>query len=160
MNLPVHRACLLLGSNIEPERHISLAVQRLQALLIVERVSHAWETPAVGSEGPNFLNAALLVRTDLAPQELKELVLRPLEKDLGRMRSADKYAPRTIDIDIILWDDQVLDEMIWHLAHVAVPAEEIWPLPLPGPGGETLVQVAARLERTTPIRKRNVITQP
>jgi 2-amino-4-hydroxy-6-hydroxymethyldihydropteridine diphosphokinase len=157
VNLPVHRACLLLGSNIEPERHLSLAVQRLQALLIVERVSHAWETPAVGSEGPNFLNAALLVRTDLAPQELKEQVLRPLENELGRVRGAYLSALRTIDIDVILWDDQVLDEMIWYLAHVAVPAEEIWPQPLPGPGGETLVQVAARLERTTPIRKMDSI---
>jgi 2-amino-4-hydroxy-6-hydroxymethyldihydropteridine diphosphokinase len=155
VNLPAHRACLLLGSNIEPERNLSMAVQRLQVLLIVDRVSHAWETPAVGSDGPNFLNAALLVRTDLAPQELKEQVLRPLETELGRVRSADKNSPRTIDIDVILWDDQVLDEMIWHLAHVAVPAEEVWPQPLPGPGGETLVQVAARLERTTPIRKRD-----
>ena len=156
MNLPAHRACLLLGSNIEPERNLSLAVQRLQVLLIVDRVSHAWETPAVGSDGPNFLNAALLVRTDLAPQELKEQVLRPLETELGRVRSTDKNSPRTIDIDVILWDDQVLDEMIWHLAHVAVPAEEVWPQPLPGPGGETLVQVAARLERTTPIRKKEL----
>jgi 2-amino-4-hydroxy-6-hydroxymethyldihydropteridine diphosphokinase len=156
VNLPIHRACLLLGSNIEPERHLSLAVKRLQALLIVERVSHAWETPAVGSEGPNFLNAALLVRTDLAPQELKEQVLRPLENELGRVRSLDKNAPRTIDIDVILWDDHVLDETIWHLAHVAVPAEEIWPQPLPGPSGETLVQVAARLERTSPIIRKDL----
>lgn len=157
MNLPAHRACLLLGSNIRPAHYIPLAVQRLEALLIVERVSHTWETPAVGSSGPNFLNQALLVRTDLAPQELKEQVLRPLESDLGRVRSADKNAPRTIDIDVILWDSQVVDEQIWQRAHVAVPVEEVWPEPLPGPGGETLAQTAARLQRMNPIRKMDSI---
>lgn len=96
-----HRACLLLGSNIQPEENLRRAVELLRQYFVVEKVSAAWETPAVGSDGPDFLNAAVVIHTSLDPWQLKERFLRPLEAQLGRVRTADKNAPRTIDIDIV-----------------------------------------------------------
>ncbi len=81
----------------------------------------------MGTTGPDFLNLALLVTTSLEAGELKEKVLRPLEAQLGRLRSADKNAPRPIDLDIIIFDDLLLDPNLLLYAHRAVPVAEILP---------------------------------
>ena len=65
MMVSQHLACLLLGSNIQPERNLPLAIDQLQKHLTILRISSVWETPPVGSAGPSFLNAALLVQTPL-----------------------------------------------------------------------------------------------
>jgi 2-amino-4-hydroxy-6-hydroxymethyldihydropteridine diphosphokinase len=81
--------------------------------LTIEEVAQTWETPAVGSRGPNFLNTAAAVRTQLPPELLKSLVLRRIERQLGRVRTANKNAPRTIDLDILVYEGQVLDPKVW-----------------------------------------------
>ncbi len=154
MTAPLRRICLSLGSNIRPELALPQAVQKLHGLFLVERVSQVWESAAVGAAGPNFLNAALLLRAPYEPYALKEQVLRPLEAQLGRVRSADKNAPRTIDLDVILCDGQVIDAEIWERAHLAIPVLEVWDKPLRGPNGESLRQAAARLAGQTDIRPR------
>jgi 2-amino-4-hydroxy-6-hydroxymethyldihydropteridine pyrophosphokinase len=97
-----HQVCLLLGSNIQPEHNLPLAIDQLQNYLKLLRISRVWETASVGSAGPNFLNAAILAHTSLNQKSLKLKILRPLEARMGRVRSADKNAPRPIDLDIIL----------------------------------------------------------
>jgi 2-amino-4-hydroxy-6-hydroxymethyldihydropteridine diphosphokinase len=84
-----HQICLLLGSNIQPERNLPLAVQQLASRMAILRASSVWESPAVGSRGPNFLNAALLCLTSLSAEILKWQVLRPLEARMGRVRNKD-----------------------------------------------------------------------
>jgi 2-amino-4-hydroxy-6-hydroxymethyldihydropteridine diphosphokinase len=148
-----HRVCLLLGSNIRPERNLPAAVARLEEQLTILRVSSIWETPPVGSGGPDYLNAALLASTTLEADQLKKRVLRPLETRMGRVRSGDKNAPRTIDLDIILFDDRQLDPGLWQHAHRAVPVAEIVPEYESGQG-EKLSAAAARLAAATPIRLR------
>jgi 2-amino-4-hydroxy-6-hydroxymethyldihydropteridine diphosphokinase len=148
-----YQACLLLGSNIRPEDHIPLAVDLLQKQLSVLQASSVWETTAVGSDGPNFLNAALLVSTSLGINALKERVLHPIEAQLGRVRSRDKNAARTIDIDMLIFDGQTLDSTLWNYAYRAVPAAELLPETLSGTG-EKLKDAAARLYRTGQIRLR------
>jgi 2-amino-4-hydroxy-6-hydroxymethyldihydropteridine diphosphokinase len=145
-----HRVCLLLGSNIEPEKNIPLAVALLQKRMPVLRTSSVWESQAIGSDGPNFLNAALLALTEADANHLKEQVFRPLEAQLGRVRTQDKNSPRPIDIDLILFDQQLLDPSLWHYAHRAVPVAEV----LPGyllETGEYLNDAASRLASMTPI---------
>ncbi len=154
-----HQACLLLGSNIQPEANLSRAIALLENQVRILKISSVWETTSVGSGGPNFLNAALLAATSLEAAALKEKVLRPLEARLGRVRSADKNAPRTIDLDIILFDSRLLDPSLWQHAHRAVPVAEL----LPGyrsEEGETLQQAAARLAQTTFIRLRSDVSLP
>jgi 2-amino-4-hydroxy-6-hydroxymethyldihydropteridine diphosphokinase len=138
-----HQACLLLGSNIQPERNLPLAIHQLQDHLTILRISRVWETPSVGSAGPNFLNAALLAHTPLEQKILKLQILTPLEAKLGRVRSADRNAPRPIDLDIILFDGRIMDPTLWQFAHRAVPVAEIQP-ELHSEDGEILKDVAER----------------
>jgi 2-amino-4-hydroxy-6-hydroxymethyldihydropteridine diphosphokinase len=149
-----NRVCLILGSNINPEQNILLALSQLDRLFLVEGVSAIWETPAIGSDGPNFLNAAVVIYTSLDPRALKEQMLRPLEARLGRVRTADKFAPRTLDIDIVAWNTAILDSDVWRLAHLAVPVAELLPCYQSDETGEYLEQVARRLSIMTPIRAR------
>jgi 2-amino-4-hydroxy-6-hydroxymethyldihydropteridine diphosphokinase len=157
MNQEEHQAVLLLGSNIQPEQNIPRAVAHLQRQVRVSQASSIWQSEAVGSSGPDFLNSALLVSTPLDAGVLKEQVLRPLEEQLGRVRTEDKSSPRAIDIDIILFDGILLDPTLWEYAYRAVPVAEL----LPGyqsASGEYLKDIALRLGRTTAISARKVIS--
>ena len=138
-----HQVCLLLGSNIQPERNLPLAIDQLQNRLTILRISSVWETPAVGSLGQNFLNAALLAQTSLDRNILKLRILTPLESKMGRQRSSDKNAARPIDLDIILFDHLILDATLWQFAHRAVPVSEIQP-DIRSEAGETLKEAAAQ----------------
>jgi 2-amino-4-hydroxy-6-hydroxymethyldihydropteridine diphosphokinase len=122
----VHQAYLSLGSNIQPELNLPRAIDLLLEYGKILKVSSAWESEAVGSAGPNFLNACVLFGTPLLYPELKEQVIHPIEAKLGRERTADKFAPRTIDIDIVLFDNELCNEKFWEQAFVVVPLSEIY----------------------------------
>ncbi len=98
-----------MGSNIQPERHMVLAVRRLAELGRVCAVSNVYENPAVGPPGqPDFLNAAALIDTEYSAADLGRRLTK-IEASLGRVRTADKFAPRIIDLDICLFGDLVQD---------------------------------------------------
>ena len=123
----LHRAYLNLGSNIQPEINLVKAIQLLRNYGEVNKISSAWESKSVGMNGPNYLNACLLFISPSMPVELKERVIRPIEAQLGRQRNKDKYAPRTIDIDIVLFDEEPYNHEFWIYAFVIVPLAEIHP---------------------------------
>lgn len=148
-----HQVCLLLGSNIQPEKILSLGLNLLRHKVTIVRLSSVWETPSVGSSGPDFLNLAVLITTPLKASEFKAQVLSPLEMRLGRVRSANKNAPRTFDVDIILFDGRLLDQNLWSYAHLAVPVAEILP-DYPSSRGDTLKNVASELAKAIPIHLR------
>lgn len=149
----LHQVCLLLGSNIQPEENILLAVEHLKNSVQILKISSVWQSPSVGFAGPDFLNLALLAATPLTAFELKEQVLRPLEDRLGRVRTADKNAPRTMDIDIILFDGAELDPILWQYAFRAVPVAELLP-EYRSKSGSFLKDAAAELSKDTPLRPR------
>lgn len=124
---PLHSVYLNLGSNIEPEKHIPQAVKLLREAANVEAVSSVWETKSVGYDGANFLNICVLINTNLQPNELKEQILRPIENKIGRVRNENRYAPRPIDIDIILFDKTPHNLETWNHAFVIVPLAELIP---------------------------------
>jgi 2-amino-4-hydroxy-6-hydroxymethyldihydropteridine diphosphokinase len=140
-----HRAYLCLGSNIQPAENLRQAVELLGERTHLLALSTCWESAAVGSDGPNFLNIGALVTTALDSGGLKEQVLAPIEKQLGRVRSADKYAPRTMDIDIVLFDGWVLDPEIWRRFYLALIFAEMLPGLRNPDSGETLAEIAQRL---------------
>jgi 2-amino-4-hydroxy-6-hydroxymethyldihydropteridine diphosphokinase len=145
----VHEAYLNIGSNIEPERHLREAIHLLHEHGQVKAVSSAWQSHAFGSNGPDFLNACILFLTSLEARELKEDIIRPIEARLGRVRSGNKYAPRTIDIDIILFDHEPFSGEFWSNAFVVVPLAELLPdfhHPL---NYERLSRVAEHMRRQT-----------
>ncbi len=148
-----HQACLLLGSNMQPEKNLSRGVELLQQKVRVIRRSSVWQSQSIGSAGPDFLNLAVLIMTPMLADELKEKVLRPLEAQLGRVRGKDKNAPRPIDFDIILFDDWLLDESLWQYAHRAVPVAELLP-DYRSSRGDILQNVACELAGTTVIHQR------
>jgi len=143
----LHQAYLSLGSNIRPEDQLPRAVQMLKEYGEVKAVSRAWESRAVGSDGPNFLNLCVLFLSGLQPYDLKEQIIRPIEARLGRIRSADKNAPRTIDLDIVLFDEQPLNIEFWAYAFVVVPLAELIPDFVHPVRGESLSKVAEQLQR-------------
>jgi 2-amino-4-hydroxy-6-hydroxymethyldihydropteridine diphosphokinase len=146
-----YQVFLGLGSNIRPQEHIPKAIELLRAAAHVERISRIWRTPPVGGAGPDFLNAAVQIRTSLPPGTLKSVVLRSIEARLGRVRTFNKYAPRTIDLDILIVDGVVHEPQIWNLAFQAVPLAELLPDYTNPATGETLAQAARRLAQQVPI---------
>ena len=129
-------AVLILGSNIEPERHVPLALDLLADRFDLRAVSPAYRSAAVGGakRHPPFVNVALRLRTDCPPRALRE-ACRHVEARLGRRRSADRYAPRTLDLDVVLLGDRVEDHGGWRLpdpdfatqAFALVPAADVAP---------------------------------
>jgi 2-amino-4-hydroxy-6-hydroxymethyldihydropteridine diphosphokinase len=149
-----HRVYLSLGSNIEPEANLSMAIELLAEYGEVRAVSGMWESRAVGGSGPNFLNASVLLLTEIAPSELKDRLVRPIESSLGRVRTEDKNAPRTIDIDVMLVDDQPFNLDLWDDAFVLMPIAELLPETAHPNTRVTLREAANRAQQHTWIVRR------
>lgn len=123
----LHQAHLSLGSNIQPESNLVRALELLQKYGELGKLSNVWESESVGAEGPHYLNVCVLLITPHTQTGLKEQALLPIEAGLGRQRGTDKFAPRTIDIDIVLFDGKSCDDRYWEQAFVVVPLAEIIP---------------------------------
>jgi 2-amino-4-hydroxy-6-hydroxymethyldihydropteridine diphosphokinase len=150
----MNRVFVALGSNIHPERNLVEAMQRLASRCTVLSVSPVYESMPVGTtDQPNFLNAAACIETDLGVTAFKREILEVIEQELGRMRTADKNAARTIDLDITLYNDRVLDVGQRHIpdpdllryAHVAIPMAHLAPQYRHPETGQTLQQIAEAL---------------
>ena len=151
----MNRVYLLLGSNVEPERNLPAAVERLRGHGLIA-VSSAYETPPVGTDHPAiFLNAAAFLETSLGPEAVKREVCDGIETSLDRVRNpGDRFAPRTIDLDIALWNDEILvvlgsaipdPDILRHL-HAARPLADLEPDFLHPGDGRTLATIANALE--------------
>jgi 2-amino-4-hydroxy-6-hydroxymethyldihydropteridine diphosphokinase len=159
-----HDAYLLLGSNIDPERNLPAACDLLRLHGRIVRVSQVWESPpADGSAQANYLNSAVLLETSHLADVLRRDVLPRIESQLGRTRDPnDKYAPRTIDIDLVLYDRDVIDEPgmqipdadIERRNFVALPLAEIDPGYVHPRSGRTLAEIAAALGGVGSLRLR------
>lgn len=100
-----------LGSNLGDREANLIAAEQLLASregVEVEARSALYATSAVGPSQPDYLNAALRIRTELAPRELLEVLL-DAERHLGRVRN-ERWGPRTIDLDILYWTAGSVDE--------------------------------------------------
>ena len=102
------RVYLSLGSNVDPERNLSAAIAELRARFGAIVVSPAYRYPAVGFEGPDFLNLAVGIDSGLEPQVLNTW-LHALEDRYGRRRDVPRYSSRTLDVDIVLYGDRIVD---------------------------------------------------
>jgi len=152
-----HVVFLLLGSNIKPKRNLTAAIKLLQGNVEVIQISSVWESPADGTVGPDFLNAVAKIHTSLTPTKLKDEVLRKVETQLGRIRSEDKFAPRTIDLDILVYDGEVIDPILWLRGYVAAPLAELLPDLRNKTTGEILKNASHRLQADSNARIRKDI---
>ncbi len=150
----LHNVYLSLGSNIDPEGNLPRAIEMLARYGRVKELSGAWESHAVGSDGPNFLNASVLLETDIPPGELKDRLARPIETAMGRVRTADKNAPRPIDIDVMLVDGEAFNLDRWDSAFVLLPIAELLPTSPHPLTGVPLREAAEQARRRTWIVER------
>ena len=155
-----HLAYLNLGSNIEPGINLVKAIELLHSYGEIQKVSSAWETKSVGAVGPNYLNACVSFVSPFMQKELKERIIRPIEAQLRRKRSENKYVSRTIDIDIVLLDGKPYNDKFWRFAFVIVPLAEIYPEYQDPLTKESILRTAARLRQELWIEARpEVLTQ-
>jgi 2-amino-4-hydroxy-6-hydroxymethyldihydropteridine diphosphokinase len=149
-----HLAYLNLGSNIQPETNLPKAVNLLSNYGEIQKVSNVWESEPVGTQGVNYLNVCVLFKSTFTRLELKDQVTRVIETQLGRKRSADKYASRSMDIDIVLFDDIPVNTSFWSLAYVVVPLADIYPEYRIPETGETVGETATRLRQEVWLERR------
>jgi 2-amino-4-hydroxy-6-hydroxymethyldihydropteridine diphosphokinase len=114
------KAYLSLGSNVEAERNLRSAFAALRARFGDIVASTVYRFPAVGFDGPDFLNAAAVIDSDLDPQALNAW-LHALEDAHGRDRSGPRFGDRPLDIDIVFYDDLVLSGP----GHLQLPRDEL-----------------------------------
>jgi 2-amino-4-hydroxy-6-hydroxymethyldihydropteridine diphosphokinase len=148
---------LSLGSNIAAEINLPRAVHLLKKQIIINKASSVWETVPVGTTGPNFLNAVVACDVIQTRNDLKEKILQPIENQLGRVRVANKYAPRTIDLDILIYNDLVIEKRIWELIFLAAPLAELIPDYLNPETGEKLILTAEKLKKENWLKLRSDI---
>jgi 2-amino-4-hydroxy-6-hydroxymethyldihydropteridine diphosphokinase len=152
----LHRAYLNLGSNIQPELNLPKAIDLLKGYGEIKGVSHVWESKSVGYDGPNFLNACVLFLTESLPENLKTQTIHPIEAQLGRVRGEDKNMPRTMDIDVIVFDEKPIMKMdYWDQAFIMVPLAELLPDFIHPIHRENLARFSEQLQRQVWIVRRD-----
>ncbi|MFH1964160.1 MAG: 2-amino-4-hydroxy-6-hydroxymethyldihydropteridine diphosphokinase [Acidobacteriota bacterium] len=105
MNLVI----LSVGSNIDPLTNVTKAAEMLAEINYLISVSRFMKTSPEGNpDQPDFLNGAFYIKTGLDQVSLKDK-LKDMEAKLGRTRSSDKNGPRTIDLDIVVFNGEVTD---------------------------------------------------
>jgi 2-amino-4-hydroxy-6-hydroxymethyldihydropteridine diphosphokinase len=114
------RVYLSLGSNVQPQRHLRAALDELHAYFGDIAVSPAYRSKSVGFEGADFVNLAVGLDTELSPEALNDW-LHALEDRHGRRRDVPRYSDRTLDVDIVLYDDLVRQGA----GHLEIPRKEL-----------------------------------
>lgn len=130
------RAFIAIGSNIDPEKNVRDAIRCLGRRTRLIAISMVYRTDALGRpEQPHYYNCVVEINTGISPTEVKQALLHGIEQKLGRERTEDKYAPRTIDLDLIVYDDLVMetenlrlpDPQILERPFLAIPLLELAP---------------------------------
>ncbi len=122
-----------IGSNIEKDKHIGIAIERLQAEFPDLAVSNIYESEPVGFAGNNFYNLVAGANTQRTLADVCALLKR-IEKENGRTQGEKKFSPRTLDLDLLFYDDVICDvpaqlprDEITKNAFVLLPLFEIAP---------------------------------
>ncbi len=114
------RVYLSLGSNLESQRHLAAAIAALREHFGEVAVSPAYRSKSVGFDGADFVNLAMGLDTELSPKALNDW-LHALEDRHGRRRDVPRYSDRTLDIDIVFYDERVIDGP----GHLQIPRKEL-----------------------------------
>lgn len=123
------RVYISIGSNIEAEKHLRLAITELQQHYGDLQLSTVYESEAVGFDGDNFLNMVVGLDTDENVHHVMQ-TLRQIEDRHGRVRTGPRFSARTLDLDLLLYDALVLKEEGFELprGEITHNAFVLWPL--------------------------------
>ncbi|WP_353570205.1 2-amino-4-hydroxy-6-hydroxymethyldihydropteridine diphosphokinase [Candidatus Albibeggiatoa sp. nov. BB20] len=108
-----------IGSNIDPKKYIRNSIKALRQQYGQLQVSSVYESEAVGFEGDNFYNLVVGAQTNDTPQHIQQ-TLRQIEHDNQRERNTAKFSARTLDLDLLLYDDWIIKEQ-----SLEIPRDEI-----------------------------------
>jgi 2-amino-4-hydroxy-6-hydroxymethyldihydropteridine diphosphokinase len=156
-------AAIALGSNLgNSQSTLEAAVQMLATTpeISVERRSHWYQTKAVGPPQPDYLNGCALLQVTLSPQALLQSLLE-IEANFGRVRR-ERWGPRTLDLDLLLFDDLILDLPRLQIPHprmaerafVLVPLAEIAPDWQDPTSGQTIATLLQTVDCSGVVRKK------
>ena len=123
----MNTAIIAVGSNIQPEENIKLVKEIIaKEMELLAESTWLWTKPIGFTDKPDFLNGAILVRTELRLEDLKDW-LTAIEERLGRVRTKNRYGPRTMDLDIAVWNGRVLDDEVYHRDFLKSAIKELLP---------------------------------
>jgi len=109
----MNTAVVSVGSNINPKENIETAKKKVSIEFNLIRSSSFKETKPIGFEDQDdFYNGAFLFQTDKELDEVN-IVLKKIEVDIGRTKTSNKQGPREIDLDIIVWNNVVVDNDVY-----------------------------------------------
>jgi 2-amino-4-hydroxy-6-hydroxymethyldihydropteridine diphosphokinase len=118
--------CIIgIGSNIEAEYHIQEMLRLLAADVEVVKVSQMVVTKPIGiTDQPDYTNGAVRIRTEMELEELSDY-LKQIEDQMGRDRTQKKFGPRNIDLDILIWNNEIVDPDYFTREFLRNSAEEL-----------------------------------
>lgn len=120
-----HQVIVSAGSNIEAANNIARCYEVLAAETTLLAVAEVIQTSPVGYQfQPDFLNTAYLIETP-SERVLFNRYLKSVEDRMGRLRGPIKSGPRTIDLDIVIWDGVILTDDFFYHDYVRVPVQEL-----------------------------------
>ena len=115
------------GSNIRPAENIAKGKEEIQRSHRLIAESEFVETKPVGfTDQPNFVNGAFRIETELGYDDLKAWLLNT-ERALGRKRGKNRYGPRPIDLDIVVWNGKIVDDDFYERDFLRDAVLEVWP---------------------------------
>jgi 2-amino-4-hydroxy-6-hydroxymethyldihydropteridine diphosphokinase len=118
--------CIIgIGSNIEAEKNIAEMLRLLAADVEIIQLSKLIQTKPIGiTEQPDFTNGAVSIKTDMELEDLSKY-LKNLEDRMGRDRNQAKFGPRNIDLDILIWNDLIVDQDYYTREFLRISAAEL-----------------------------------
>ena len=137
-------ALIGMGSNIEPQRNLLQAAEAVRRTFGDVVFSSVYQSSAVGMAGDDFFNACCLIKTELDEDGLRKR-LKVLEDAQGRDRSEGSWRPRTLDLDVLMYAGEVVDDELVRYAHAFVPASELVSVNLPEDRDGLVKRIALRL---------------
>ncbi len=120
------RVYISIGSNIEPLRYIRSSIITLRKYYGKLILSSVYETEAVGFEGDNFYNLVVGFDTEMELDKVNH-TLKQIENDNNRQRTSERFSARTLDLDLLLYDNFIFKDEILKYAFVIIPLAEIAP---------------------------------
>jgi 2-amino-4-hydroxy-6-hydroxymethyldihydropteridine diphosphokinase len=123
----MNKAVIALGSNIEPNKHIANALKALaNTFSLLKRSEFIYTKPVGYTNQPDFLNGSVLVEVASGKEDII-FTLKRIEYDLGRQRNGKKDGPRRIDLDLLLFNEQIIDEDIFERDFLLRSIRELLP---------------------------------
>ncbi len=123
----MNKVVIGLGSNIEPLKNIESARKILAEKYLVLCESKFVQTKPIGKlDQPDFINGSILIATPVT-QNILLAELKEIEISLGRTEAFERYGPRTIDLDIVVWNGEVIDQDFYHRSFLKNSVLEIFP---------------------------------